>query len=63
MPSSVQLRLANGYLVYALAAYYAPLWSLLKLELRNKLSRVGGGGWVAGSSGNKANSAFNWAES
>ena len=66
--TSVKVRLV--------ASCYAPMSLFEKPELRNKLSRVGVGaaatylvgaaatylGWVAGSSGNKTNSAFNWVE-
>ena len=40
MPSSVQL------LACVAAAYFAPLCLILWLELINKLSRVGMGGWL-----------------
>ena len=52
---------AFGWLAYDKTTYYTELYLLSYMQLKKKLSRVGGGGgvggWVVGLTGNRANSA------
>ena len=48
---------AFGWLAYDKTTYYTELYLLSCMQLKKKLSRMGGWGWVVGLTGNRANSA------